>query len=381
MISYLDNSATTKPCAEAVTAINEMLINKWGNPSSLHRLGIDAMQEVILARSIIAESMNVNPEEIIFTSGGTEANNMALFGAVKARRRAGKRIVTTAIEHESVLQSANELERQGFEVVYLMPDKYGNIDEKQIFDAVNEDTILVSMMYVNNEVGSILPVKAIKKAVKRASAPALIHIDCVQAYGKMNVNPKKLGADLVTVTAHKIHGPKGVGALYISKECNLTAQNFATVFGGEQERRIRTGTEAAPLITGFGAAVKALPPYAEQNKKIKELNVYTKKQLSTIDGIIFNSGENASPYIINMYVPTFMRSQTILQELSAKYQIYVSNGSACTKGKKSHVLTAMGLSDEILDKSIRISFSRDNTIEDADRLSKALNELIESHPI
>ena len=381
MISYLDNSATTKPCAEAVAAINEMLTNEWGNPSSLHRLGIDAMQEVILARSVIAESMSVNPEEIIFTSGGTEANNMALFGAVKARRRAGNRIVTTAIEHESVIQSANELERQGFEVVYLMPDKYGNIDEKQIFDAVNENTILVSMMYVNNEVGSILPVKAIKKAVKRASAPALIHIDCVQAYGKMNVNPKKLGADLVTVTAHKIHGPKGIGALYISKECNLTAQNFATVFGGEQEKRIRTGTEAAPLIAGFGAAVKAIPSYTEQSKKIKELNEYTKKKISEIDGVIFNSGENASPYIINMYVPTFMRSQTILQELSAKYQIYVSNGSACTKGKKSHVLTAMGLSDEILDKSIRISFSRDNTIEDADRLAKAIKELVESHPI
>lgn len=381
MISYLDNSATTKPCSGAVAAINEMLTSNWGNPSSLHRLGIDAMREVILARGAIAESLGVSPEEIIFTSGGTEANNIALFGAVKARRRAGNRIVTTAIEHESVLQSANELERQGFEVIYLMPDRYGNISEEQIFDAVNKDTVLVSMMYVNNEVGSILPVKAIKKAVKRASSPALIHIDCVQAYGKMNVNPKKLGADLVTVTAHKIHGPKGVGALYISKECNLTAQNFATVFGGEQEKRIRTGTEAAPLIAGFGAAVKALESVSEQKKKIRELNEYTKRQLEAIDGVVFNSSETASPYIINMYVPTFMRSQTILQELSSKYQVYVSNGSACTKGRKSHVLTAMGLSDEILDKSIRISFSRDNTIEDADRFVAAIKELVESHPL
>lgn len=381
MISYLDNSATTKPCAEAVEAINRMLTENWGNPSSLHRLGIDAMREVILARSAVADSLGVSPEEIIFTSGGTEANNMALFGAVKARRRAGKRIVTTAIEHESVLQSANELERQGFEVIYLMPDRFGNISEEQIFEAVNQDTILVSMMYVNNEVGSVLPVQAIKKAVKKASAPALIHIDCVQAYGKMNVNPKKLGADLITITAHKIHGPKGVGALYISKECNLTAQNFATVFGGEQEKRIRTGTEAAPLIAGFGAAVKALEPIAGQKKKIKELNEYTKKKLAAIEPVVFNSGETASPYIINMYVPTFMRSQTILQELSSKYQIYVSNGSACTKGKKSHVLTAMGLSDEILDKSIRISFSRYNTTEDADRLAAAIKELVETHPL
>lgn len=381
MMAYLDNSATTKPCSEAVDAVNRMLTQCWGNPSSLHRLGIDAAREVILARASVAESLGVSPEEIIFTSGGTEANNMALFGAVKARRRAGNRIVTTAIEHESVLQSANELERRGFEVIYLMPDRYGNISEKQLYDAVNEKTILVSMMYVNNEVGSILPVKAIKKAVKRASSPALIHMDCVQAYGKMNVNPKKLGADLVTVTAHKIHGPKGVGALYISKECNLTAQNFATVFGGEQEKRIRTGTEAAPLIAGFGAAARALLPIAEQKKRITQLNAYTKERLSEIDGISFNSPDDASPYILNLYVPTFMRSQTILQELSAKYQVYVSNGSACTKGKKSHVLTAMGLADEILDKSIRISFSRDNTIADADRLAQALKELVRTHPL
>lgn len=381
MMAYLDNSATTKPCEEAVCAINKMLTENWGNPSSLHALGIKSAKEVITARTAIADSLGVSKEEIIFTSGGTEANNLALFGSIKARKRVGNRIVTTAIEHESVLQSAEELERQGFEVIYLKPDRFGNISEEQVFDAVNKDTILVSMMYINNEVGSVMPVKAIKRAVKKANAPALIHIDCVQAYGKISINAKKLGADLITITAHKIHGPKGVGALYINKEANLTNQNFARVFGGEQEKKLRPGTECAPLIAGFGAAVWALPPLKEQKDKIKELNLYAKKALSSIDGIKFNSGDTASPYIINLYIPTFMRSQTILQELSANYEVYVSNGSACAKGKKSHVLSAMGVSDEVLDKSIRISFSRYNTKDDIDKLVCALKELIEKHPL
>lgn len=380
MTAYLDNSATTMPCEECVDAVTNMLKNKWGNPSSLHRLGIDAMTEVIGARSAVAESLGVKSEEIIFTSGGTEANNLAVFGAVKARKRLGNRIVTTAIEHESVLQSVQELEKQGFEVIYLKPDKQGNITKEQLFDAVNKDTILVSMMYINNEVGTVMPVDSIKRAVKRADSPALIHIDCVQAYGKISINANKLGADLITVSAHKIHGPKGVGALYVNKEANLTDQNFARTFGGEQEKRIRPGTESALLIAGFGAAVKALPTIAEQRNHITELNTYARQQLAQIDDLRFNNDEGASPYIINIYIPTFMRSQTILQELSANYNVYVSNGSACAKGKKSHVLTAMGLDDETLDKSIRISLGRYNTKEDIDLLVNALKELIIKHP-
>lgn len=379
-MTYLDNSATTKPCEQCVCAVTKMLTDSFGNPSSLHNLGIDAMKEIILSRQAVADSLGVNREEIIFTSGGTEANNLAVFGAIKAKRRLGNRIVTTAIEHESVLQSVQELEKQGFEVIYLEPDNDGNISENQLFDAINKDTILVSMMYVNNEVGTIMPVGSIAKAVKRAGSPALIHIDCVQAYGKININAKKLGADLITVTAHKIHGPKGVGALYINKDANLTNQNFTRTFGGEQEKKIRPGTESAPLIAGFGAAVNALPPIAVQKKVIKELNAYARERLSKIDGVLFNNNESSSPYIINIYVPSFMRSQTVLQELSANYQVYVSNGSACAKGKKSHVLTAMKLSDEIIDKSIRISFSRYNTKEDADELCKALEQLIAKHP-
>lgn len=381
MIAYLDNSATTKPCDKCVETINDMLTNNWGNPSSLHNLGINAMKEVIKARTLIADSLGVSREEIIFTSGGTEANNIALFGAVKAKRRYGNKIVTTAIEHESVLQSCQELEKQGFEVVYLQPDEYGFISDEKLYSAVDEKTILVTMMYVNNEVGSIMPVEKIARAIKRANSPALIHIDCVQAYGKININAKKLGADLITISAHKIHGPKGVGALYINKGANLTNQNFARIFGGEQEKKLRPGTESAPLIAGFGAAVSELDFSSSQKSKIIELNSYAKSRLSEIDGIVFNSSENASDYIINLYIPTFMRSQTILQELSANYNVFVSNGSACAKGKKSHVLTAMGLSDERLDKSIRISFSRYNTKEDVDALVSALKDLIEKHPL
>ncbi len=380
MIAYLDNSATTKPCKECTAAVADMLENNWGNPSSLHNLGINAMKEVILARTAIAESLDVHKEEIVFTSGATEANNLAVFGAVKARKRLGSRIVTTAIEHESVLQSVQELEKQGFDVVYLKPDSGGNITKQQLFDAVNEDTILVSMMYVNNEVGTIMPVDQIKRAVKRAQSPALIHIDCVQAYGKININAKKLGADLISITAHKVHGPKGIGALYINKDSNLTNQNFARTFGGEQERKIRPGTECAPLIAGFGAAVKAFENLNEQKKYIKELNDYAREKLGEIDGVIFNNNADSSPYILNMYVPTFMRSQTILQELSANYNVCVSNGSACAKGNKSHVLTAMDLRDEIIDKSIRISFSRNSSREDVDLLTTSLKDLIKKHP-
>lgn len=381
MTAYLDNSATTKPSKACVDAINKMLTESWGNPSSLHALGVSSAKEIILARSAVAESLGAEKEEIYFTSGGTEANNLALFGAVKAKKRLGNRIVTTAIEHESVLQSAQELEKQGFEVIYIQPDKYGFISEEQIKEAVNDKTILVSIMYINNEAGSVMPVEKIRRIVTKAGSPALIHIDCVQAYGKIPINAKKLDADLVTVSAHKIHGPKGVGALYVNKAANLTNQNFARTFGGEQERKIRPGTEAAPLIAGFAAAVKELDLSKQQKDKIKELNAYAKARLSEIDGIKFNSSENASPYIISIYVPTFMRSQTILQELSSNYNVYVSNGSACAKGKKSHVLSAMGLSNEALDKSIRISFSRYNTKEEVDLFVNALKELIEKHPL
>lgn len=377
MAVYLDNSATTAPCPEAVEAVNFMMTENFGNPSSLHGAGISAMKEIISARESIAKALSCEKDEIFFTSGATEANNLAIFGAAYANRRRGNRIVTTAIEHESVMQSIDRLEEEGFEVIRLMPDGHGFISEKELEEAINDKTILVSMMYINNEVGSILPVEKIKKAVTRKNAPALIHIDCVQAFGKIPVRPKKLGADLASVTAHKIHGPKGSGALYIRKGVNISPRTF----GGEQEKRIRPGTEASPLIAGFGAAVSALPDLKKQSEYISGLNTYARERLGEIDGLIFNSADNASPFILNIYIPSFMRSQTVIQELSAKYGIYVSSGSACAKGKRSHVLTAMHLPDERIDKSIRISFCRSNTKEDIDILADALKELILKHPM
>ena len=376
-MAYLDNSATTKPEKAVADKIYEMLTENFGNPSSFHKIGLDANDEISKARDIIAKSLSCSSDEICFTSGGTEANNLAIFGAAEVGKRKGNRIVTTAIEHESVLKSCDELEKRGFEVIRLMPDSKGRISEKQVFEAVDDKTILVSMMMVNNEVGSILPVQSIKKAVKRANAPALIHIDCVQAYSKTEIKPDKLGADMISVSAHKIHGAKGVGALYIRKGVRI----LPMMFGGEQEKRLRPGTQAAPLIAGFGKAAELIPDYKIQSEKIAELSAYARQELLKIDGVIINSGEDASPYIINLCVPTFMTSQTVVQHLSSKYGVYVSNGSACAKGKKSHVLTAMKLSDKIIDKSIRISFSRNTTKEDIDSLVFALKETVRDYPI
>lgn len=376
MAVYLDNSATTKPCREAVEAVNYMMTENFGNPSSLHTPGIEAAKSLISAREAIARALSCEKDEIYFTSGATEANNLALFGAAAAKKRVGNRIVTTAIEHESVVAAADELEKQGFEVIRLMPDKHGNITAADFAQAINDKTILVSAMYINNEIGSVMPVDKIKKIIEMKKAPALFHTDCVQAFGKVKISPRKLGADMISVTAHKIHGPKGTGALYIKKGTRILPR----VFGGEQEKRMRPGTEASPLIAGFGAAAAALPDIEMQAQAVSGLNSYLRELLSKIDGIEFNSDENASPYILNVYIPTFMRSQTIVQELSSKYEVYVSNGSACAKGKKSHVLTAMRLSDEIADKSIRISFSRFNTLQDCEKCAAAIKDLTEKHP-
>ena len=233
---YLDNAATTRPCPACVAAVSSMLTDHFANPSSLHGPGIDAMKEIIAARSALADALGVERDTLTFTSGGTEANNLALFGAAYANRRRGKRIVTTAIEHESIIQTADQLETEGFEVIRLQPDKTGNITKQQIESAITPDTILVSIMRINNEVGSILPVECIRRAVQKAGAPALIHTDCVQTFGKVPLRPDKLGIDLMTVTAHKIHGPKGVGALYVRKGVRILPRTF----GGEQEKKRRT---------------------------------------------------------------------------------------------------------------------------------------------
>lgn len=364
---YLDNSATTKPCAGAVEAAVQMMTENFGNASSLHGAGVQAMKVLMEARRTVADALGCDSAEIYFTSGGTEANNMAVFGAAQAGRHKGKRIVTTAVEHESVLEPCSELEKAGFEVIRILPDRFGRITAGQIAEAIDQNTVLVSVMHVNNESGAVFPVETIRSAIKRAGAPALLHIDCVQSFGKLPVRVKKLDADLVTVTAHKIHGPKGIGALYIKKGVHIPPHTF----GGEQEGKMRPGTESTPLIAAFAAAVKALPDHKKVQKQVQALNEAARRGMEDL-GMVINSAPEASPYILNAALEG-IRSQTLIQFLSSR-GVCVSSGSACARGKRSHVLQAMGLADDRIDSSIRISFSRDNTEEDIAALCAALQE-------
>lgn len=364
---YLDNSATTKPCDAAVKAAVQMMTENFGNASSLHGAGVQAMKVLMEARRTVADALGCDSAEIYFTSGGTEANNMAVFGAAQAGRHKGKRIVTTAVEHESVLEPCSELEKAGFEVIRILPDRFGRITAGQIAEAIDQNTVLVSVMHVNNESGAVFPVETIRSAIKRAGAPALLHIDCVQSFGKLPVRVKKLDADLVTVTAHKIHGPKGIGALYIKKGVRIPPRTF----GGEQEGKMRPGTESTPLIAAFAAAVKALPDHKKIQKQVQALNEAARRGMEDL-GMVINSAPEASPYILNAALEG-IRSQTLIQFLSSR-GVCVSSGSACARGKRSHVLQAMGLADDRIDSSIRISFSRDNTEEDIAALCAALQE-------
>ncbi|HIS70100.1 MAG TPA: cysteine desulfurase [Candidatus Gallacutalibacter stercoravium] len=364
---YLDNSATTRVCPEAVAKITEMLTENYGNPSSLHAKGLQAQRELESARQAVAGALDVMPKEIYFTSGGTEANNLALFGAAKAGSRRGKRIVSTAIEHPSVLEPLARLEKEGFEVVLLQPDSGGFIPEESIYQAVNEQTVLVSLMAVNNEVGSIQPWKAARRAIDRVHAPALLHVDAVQAFGKLPLFPGRDGVDLMTVSAHKIHGPKGAGALYVSQKTHLQPR----VFGGGQERNLRSGTEALPAIAGFGAAVRALPGIRQTEEQVASLCALCKEKLLAIPGVELNSpAQGGLPYLVN-FSARGLRSETLLHFLE-NLGVYVSSGSACAKGKQSHVLTAMGLPRERVQSAIRVSFSRYNTPQDVDALAQGV---------
>lgn len=365
---YLDNSATTRVCEKSAEKVLELMTQCYGNPSSLHKKGLEAQREVAHARQAVAVSLGAQPREIIFTSGGTEANNLAVLGGAAAGRRRGKRIVTTAIEHPSVLEPMRQLEKEGFEVVFLTPDADGRVPEEAVLKAVTGDTILISVMAVNNELGSIQPIEVLKKAVKRAGAPALVHVDGVQAYGKLPLRPEKLGIDLLTVSGHKIHGPKGVGALYVSKNARILPRTF----GGGQERELRPGTEAAPLIAGLGAAAEELPDWRQAYSRMEKLRDYTLQKLSGLEGVEVNSPVEGFPYLLN-FSALGIRSETMLHFL-AQRGIYVSSGSACAKGKQSHVLKAAGLPDSRISSAIRVSFSRENTERDADALAEGVRE-------
>ncbi len=368
MNAYFDNSATTAPCCEAVSAVADAMTKCWGNPSSLHRIGNEAKDLLDSSREDIAKRLSCAPEEIFFTSGGTESNNLALFGAAYQMRRMGRRIVSTSVEHSSIEDTLNHLEAEGFEVIRLRVDNYGRINEKDLYDAVNSNTILISMMLVNNEVGTIMPVQAAKRAAMMARSPAIIHCDAVQAFGKMPIKPATLGVDLMTISSHKIHGPKGVGALYIRKGVKIKTRTF----GGEQENKIRPGTEAMPAIAGFAAAAKAMPDPQKELEHIRMLRDYMVSKLEEIGDVVLNSPSDALPYVTNISV-LGIKSEPMLNFLSKK-GICVSSGSACSKGKKSHVLMQMGLDRRRLDSPIRISFSRFTTVQEIDVLINGIAE-------
>lgn len=368
MQAYFDNSATTAPCSEAVNAVSDALIHCWGNPSSLHSSGNRAKELLDASREDIAKKLGCLPEEIYFTSGGTETNNLAVIGAAHKMRRQGKRIVSTSVEHPSVDEALNQLEAEGFEVIKLKVDGYGRINEKDLYAAVNSNTILVTMMLVNNEVGTIMPVEAARRAVLMARSPALIHCDAVQAFGKMPVKPSALGVDLMTVSSHKIHGPKGVGALYVRKGIKINPRTF----GGSQENKIRPGTEPMPAIAGFAAAAKVLPDPKKQLEHITALRDYMVSRLEELGDVVINSPPDALPYVTNVSV-LGIKSEPMLNFLSDR-GISVSAGSACSKGKKSHVLSQMGLDNRRLDSPLRISFSRFTTIQEIDALILGIAE-------
>ncbi len=363
---YLDNSATTKPCNSAIEAAEKAMRDIWGNPSSLYSFGFDAEKLITNTRRAVAETLNAREDEIFFTGSGTEANNLAVIGAANLMKRRGNKIITTSVEHPSVLNTCDYLAENGFEVVKIKPQADGHMNAEDILSAVDSKTVLVTMMLVNNETGCIFPVREVADGLKEMKSIALLHSDCVQAFGKMPIDVEDLGVDLLTASGHKIHGPKGIGFLYKKKSVNLKP----IIHGGNQEKGLRSGTESVPLIAALGGAVHELT-VEKSFKEVTALHTYAFKKLSELDGILINSPNcNILPYIINISVKG-LRSETLLHFLESR-EIYVSSGSACSKGKGSHVLTEMGLNADRTDSALRISFSKHSTTAEVDALAEAL---------
>ena len=369
---YLDNSATTKPCREAVEAITNALTEGWANPSALYGFGFDAAKALRGARSAVAAAMGAEPDRVFFTSGGTEADNWALLGSAKRFGKKNKHIITTAIEHHAVLNCVKELESQGFEVTYLQPDSEGRVSLDVLKAALRKDTFLVSVMMVNNEVGSVMPISQMAKLTHKLCPDAIFHTDAVQGFLKVPFAAKSLGADLITVSSHKVHGPKGAGALYISPRL----KSFPPLLmGGGQENGYRSGTEAMPAILGFGAACAVMQKtFREDMAREKALIDGLVEKLSSLDGVVIN-GCHEAPHVLNLSIPGIPTQNiiNILQDAG----ICVSAGSACAKGHRSHTLTAMGLSPEIMDGSFRVSICKDTTEAELDSLLSGIQQILD----
>ena len=368
---YLDNSATTKPCPEAVEAVTKALTEHWGNPSALYNFGIDTARLLRQARHNVAAAMGAEPDRVFFTSGGTEADNWAVFGTVKRMGKRGKHIITTAMEHHAILNCMSDLESRGFEITYLKPDRMGRVSVDDLRAALRKDTILVSIMMVNNEVGSVMPIAQMAKLTHKLCPDAIFHTDAVQGFLKVPFAAKNLGADLISVSSHKIHGPKGAGALYISPRL----KSFPPLLlGGGQESGFRSGTEGTPAIFGFAAACSAVSAtFRADISREKALLDRLAEQLSALPGVRLN-GAHEAPHILSVSIPGVPTQNTI--NILQDHGICVSAGSACAKGHRSHVLGAMGLAPESIDSSFRISLSRNSTQAELDALVTVIRQEI-----
>ena len=366
---YLDNSATTKPCSQAVDAMTKALTENWANPSALYTFGIETARNLRVARQQVAAAMGAEPDRVFFTSGGTEADNWAIFSTVKRLGKRGKHIITTAIEHHAILHCTKELEAQGFEVTYLQPDSRGCVTLDVLKAALRKDTILVSVMMVNNEVGSVMPISAMAKLTHKVCPDAIFHTDAVQGFLKIPFAAKTLGADLISVSSHKVHGPKGVGALYVSPRLKSFP---AMMLGGGQENGMRSGTEGTPAIFGFAAACAAgAASLREDLAREKELLARLAEKLTALDGVVIN-GAHEAPHVLSIGIPGVptQNSINILQDAG----ICVSAGSACAKGHRSHVLSAMKVAPEVIDSTFRVSICRDTTEAELDTLVRVIRD-------
>lgn len=366
MEHYLDNAATTAVCPEAAEAALDLMTNKYGNPSSTHTKGRDAKKALNEFRKTIADALGAKPEEVFFTSCGSESDNWALLCGCEYMKRHGRHIISSSVEHDAIRKTLAKLENEGYEVTYLKPDSTGKICPESVRDALRNDTILVSLMMVNNETGAVTDIHSISEVLKDANSKALLHTDAVQAFLKIPFKAKTLGADMISISGHKIHAMKGIGALYI--RTGLKLKPF--INGGEQESGLRAGTEAMPQIASFAAACSLGSAAA----KMDEMKKYAIDQLtSSIPQLVYIDTD--APHILSISMPGW-RSEVLMNYLEAK-EIYVSKSSACKQGKQSHVLKELGLKNEVIDGALRVGISRYTTTDDIDALVSTLKEASE----
>ena len=373
---YLDNSATTRCFPEVADLIHQILCEDYGNPSSMHHKGVEAESYVRDAKETLAKILKVNEKEILFTSGGTESDNIAIMGVAMANHRAGRHMITTKVEHPAILQTMKYMESQDFEVTYLDVDEKGRISLEQLEQAIRPDTILVSIMHTNNEIGTLQPIAQAGALIKRCNPNTLFHVDAVQGFGKARIYPKKMKVDLMSVSAHKIHGPKGVGFLYIGEKVKIKP----IMYGGGQQEGMRSGTENVPGYAGMAKAAQMLYEQLEaETDYLYDLRQYFIEQVEKIDGAFVNGapGREGAPHIVSVTIPGG-RAQVLLNELSAKYHICVSAGSACSthKPQPSATLLAIGLDKEQAVETLRFSFSVFTTRQEIDTCLDALYSIV-----